>query len=157
MVLDSVTSTPQWIRQPWKRVYLKEGTYHTRLFRGPSTNDMKSRMVLAAPGPLLTPPPSSPPPKTPHRSYSAQIQSQNENPCPPDSARKRGSTLTGAYNIGLIFVSARTNKRHHHHHQASISLLTRTLPLAPVVGTACTGRMRTAYMLTWQSADCRLI
>jgi len=22
-------------------VYLKEGTYHTRLFRGPSTNDMK--------------------------------------------------------------------------------------------------------------------
>jgi tetratricopeptide (TPR) repeat protein len=28
-------------------------------------------MVLAAPGPLLTPPPSSSPPKTPHRSYSA--------------------------------------------------------------------------------------
>jgi len=22
-------------------IYLKEGTYHTRLFRGPSTNDMK--------------------------------------------------------------------------------------------------------------------
>ena len=35
-------------------------------------------MVLAAPGPLLTPPPSSFPPKTPHRSYSAQIRSQNE-------------------------------------------------------------------------------
>ena len=32
----------------------------------------KSRMVLAAPGPLLTPPPSSSPPKTPYRSYSAQ-------------------------------------------------------------------------------------
>jgi hypothetical protein len=32
-------------------------------------------MVLAAPGLLLTPPPSSSPPKTPHRSYSAQIQS----------------------------------------------------------------------------------
>jgi hypothetical protein len=35
------TSTPQCIRQPRPRVYLKEGTYHTRLFRGPSTNDMK--------------------------------------------------------------------------------------------------------------------
>jgi len=23
------------------RVYLKEGTYHTRLFRGPNTNGMK--------------------------------------------------------------------------------------------------------------------
>jgi hypothetical protein len=41
MVLDSVTSTPQCIRQPRPRVYLKEGTYHTRLFRGPSTNGMK--------------------------------------------------------------------------------------------------------------------
>ena len=27
MVLDTVTSTPQWIRQPRPRVYLKEGTY----------------------------------------------------------------------------------------------------------------------------------
>jgi hypothetical protein len=45
-------------------VYLKEGTYHTRLFRGPRTMIWKSRMVLAAPGPLLTPPPSSFPPKT---------------------------------------------------------------------------------------------
>ena len=40
-VLDSVTSAPQCIGQPRPRVYLKEGTYHTRLFRGPSTNDMK--------------------------------------------------------------------------------------------------------------------
>ena len=47
--------------------------YPKRLFRGPSTNDMKSRMVLATPGPLLTPPPSSSPLKTPFRSYSAQI------------------------------------------------------------------------------------
>ena len=31
-------------------------------------------MVLAAPGPLLTPTPSSSPPKTPFRSYSAQIR-----------------------------------------------------------------------------------
>jgi hypothetical protein len=35
-------------------------------------------MVLAAPSLLLTPPPSSSPVKTPHRSYSAQIQSQND-------------------------------------------------------------------------------
>jgi hypothetical protein len=34
-------------------------------------------MVLAAPGPLLRPPSSSPK-KTPIRSYSAQIRSQNE-------------------------------------------------------------------------------
>jgi hypothetical protein len=27
-----------------------------------------------------------------------------------------GSTL-GVYSFGLIFVSARTNKRHHHHHE----------------------------------------
>ncbi len=34
---------------------------------------LKSRMVLAAPGPLLTPPPSSSPAKTPHRSYKPQV------------------------------------------------------------------------------------
>jgi len=33
-------------------------------------------MVLAVPGPLLTPPPSPSPLKTPHRSYSAQTRSQ---------------------------------------------------------------------------------
>jgi len=32
LVLDSVTSAPQCIRQPRPRVCLKEGTYHTRLF-----------------------------------------------------------------------------------------------------------------------------
>ena len=45
-------------------VYLEEGTYHKRLFRGPATDDIiigRSRMVLASPGPLLTPPPSSSP------------------------------------------------------------------------------------------------
>ena len=41
LVLDSVTSAPQCIRQPRPRVYLKEGTYHTRMFRGPNTNGMK--------------------------------------------------------------------------------------------------------------------
>jgi hypothetical protein len=40
-------------------------------------------MVLADPGLLLTPPPSSSPPKTPHRSYSAQIRSQYEEKNPP--------------------------------------------------------------------------
>ena len=40
-------------------------------------------MVLAAPGPLLTPPSSSSPPKTPHRSCSAQTRSQNEEKNPP--------------------------------------------------------------------------
>jgi hypothetical protein len=43
----------------------------------------KSRMVLATPGPLLTPPPSSSPPKTPHRSYSAQTRSQDEEKISP--------------------------------------------------------------------------
>jgi hypothetical protein len=53
LVLDSVTSAQQCIffvsartnkrhhHQPRPRVYLKEGTYHTRLFRRPSTNGMK--------------------------------------------------------------------------------------------------------------------
>jgi hypothetical protein len=40
-------------------------------------------MVLADPGLLLTPPPSSSQLKTSHRSYSAQIQSQNEEKTPP--------------------------------------------------------------------------
>ena len=39
-------------------MYFQEGKDHKRLIRGPSTNDMKNRMVLAAPGPLLSPPPS---------------------------------------------------------------------------------------------------
>jgi hypothetical protein len=41
LVLDLVTSIPKCIGQPSPRVYLMEGTYHKRLFRGPSTNDMK--------------------------------------------------------------------------------------------------------------------
>ena len=45
LVLDSVTSAPQCIRQPRQRVYLKEGTYHMRLFRGPSPNGMKKTVV----------------------------------------------------------------------------------------------------------------
>jgi hypothetical protein len=34
---------------------------------------------------------------------------------PSQQPRMVGSTL-GVYNFGLIFFSARTNKRHHHHH-----------------------------------------
>jgi hypothetical protein len=34
---------------------------------------------------------------------------------PSKQARMVGSTL-GVYSFALIFVSARTNKRHHHHH-----------------------------------------
>ena len=43
-------------------MYLEKGTYHTRLFRRPSTNDMKmkdSKMVLAGPSfrePIRSPP-----------------------------------------------------------------------------------------------------
>jgi hypothetical protein len=40
-------------------------------------------MVLAAPGPLLTPSPSSSPQKTPHWSYSTQTRSQDEEKNPP--------------------------------------------------------------------------
>jgi hypothetical protein len=40
-------------------------------------------MVLASPGPLLTPPPSSSPPKTPFRSYSAITLPRYGNPTPP--------------------------------------------------------------------------
>jgi hypothetical protein len=48
----------------------------------------KRRMVLAAPGPLLTPPPSSFPPKTPIRSHTAQIRFHNEE---KNARRARGS------------------------------------------------------------------
>ncbi len=40
-------------------------------------------MVLASPGPLLTPPPSSSPPKTPFRSYSAITPPRYGNPILP--------------------------------------------------------------------------
>jgi len=40
-------------------------------------------MVLASPGPLLTPPPSSSPPKTPFRSYSDTTPPRYGNQTPP--------------------------------------------------------------------------
>jgi hypothetical protein len=47
-------------------------------------------MVLASPGPLLTPPPSSFPPTTPKRSYSAQTPPRNGNPTPPPPGGRGG-------------------------------------------------------------------
>jgi hypothetical protein len=41
VVLDSVPSTPQWIRQPKPRVFLKQGACLPRPFRGNGNNDMK--------------------------------------------------------------------------------------------------------------------
>ena len=62
-------------------------------------------MVLAAPGPLLTPPPSysshhpllPPPPKTPNRSHSAQTPICNGDPTPPPPGG-RGSNKRGRGN-----------------------------------------------------------
>jgi hypothetical protein len=51
-------------------------------------------MVLASPGPLLTPPPSSSPRKTPFRSYSATTPPRYVNPTPP-SPGGRGSSRQG--------------------------------------------------------------
>ena len=51
-------------------------------------------MVLASPGLLLTPPPSSSPPKTPFRSYSAKTPPRYGNPTPP-SPGARGSCRRG--------------------------------------------------------------
>jgi hypothetical protein len=69
-------------------------------------------MLLASPGPLLTPPPSSFPLKTPIRSYSAQTPPRNGNPTLPSpggrGGRRRGRG-TGGQNgpqadaIALIF------------------------------------------------------
>jgi hypothetical protein len=56
-------------------------------------------MVLASPGPLLTPPPSSSIPKTPIGSYSAQTPFCNRNPTPPlpggRGGRRRGRGTGG--------------------------------------------------------------
>jgi len=40
-------------------------------------------MVLAAPGPLLTPPPSSSPPKTPHQGHLIKLKATGESACSP--------------------------------------------------------------------------
>jgi len=60
---------------------------------------LRNRMVLASPGPLLTPPPSSSPPKTPFRSYSVITPPRygNQTPPPPDSScsSRRGRGMGG--------------------------------------------------------------
>jgi hypothetical protein len=61
-------------------------------------------MVLAAPGPLLTPPPSSAPPKTPHRSYSAQIRSQNEEKKHPPQTVPAPTDEQGIHRVGKWWV-----------------------------------------------------
>ncbi len=48
-------------------------------------------MVLASPGPLLTPPPSSSPPKTPFRSYSDTTPPRYGNQTPPSPGGCRSS------------------------------------------------------------------
>jgi hypothetical protein len=66
-------------------------------------------MVLAAPGPLPTPPPSSSPPKTPHRSYSAQTQSQDEEKNPPSKP----------------YLPLQTRTRHRRAHRPHVPMLMR--------------------------------
>ena len=61
-----------------KATYPKGTSHHTRLFRGPSTNGMKKQDGPSRSWPTPHTTPFSPPPKTPIRSYSAQIRSQNE-------------------------------------------------------------------------------
>ena len=58
-------------------------------------------MVLASPGPLLTPPPSSSPPKTPFRSYSATTPPSYVNqtqPSPDGSYSSRQGRGMGGQN-----------------------------------------------------------
>jgi hypothetical protein len=66
-------------------------------------------MVLAAPGPLLTPPPSSSPPKTPHLSYSTQTRSQDEEKNPPPKP----------------YLPPQTRTRHRRAHRPHVPLLMR--------------------------------
>ena len=67
-------------------------------------------MVLAAPGPLLTPPPSSSPPKTPHLCYSAQTRSQNEEKNPPPKP----------------YLPLQTRTRHRRSHRPHVPMLMRS-------------------------------
>ncbi len=70
-------------------------------------------MVLASPGPLLTPPPSSSPPKTPHWSYSVCHNSTPLWEPDPGLARLQLQQQAGTYNQPndnqpqLVFTTAR--------------------------------------------------
>ena len=77
-------------------------------------------MVLAAPGPFLTPPSSSPP-KTPTRSHSTQIRSQNEekNQSPPYLSllyRDRRAAISP----GLCTATRRFRCSRINHHRAGV-------------------------------------
>ena len=76
-------------------------------------------MVLASPGTLLTPPPSSSPPKTPIWSYSAQTPPRNGNPNAPDTVPawrplrpQTGTGLTGGQNWPQADTDAMQHPRH---------------------------------------------
>jgi hypothetical protein len=69
-------------------------------------------MVLAAPGPLLTPPPFSSPPKTPHQSCSAQTRSQNEEQNLPPKQ----------------YLPLQTRTRHRRSHRPHVPMLMRGTP-----------------------------
>jgi hypothetical protein len=94
-------------------------------------------MVLAAPGPLLTPPPSSFPPKTPFQSYSAQIRSQNEekNQTPQVYFLANPLTICIACLVSPHFMYQNIDLWHPHRCQkpkpASSSLLLALLALTP--------------------------
>ncbi len=64
-------------------------------------------MVLASPGPLLTPPPSSSPPKTPIRSYSAKTPPRNGHPTPPPPGGRFGHEF-----IKLMIISLSLTQTH---------------------------------------------
>jgi hypothetical protein len=57
--------------------------------RGDAIGWLKKKRALASPGLLLTPPPPSSP-KTPIRSYSAQIPPRNGSPTPPPPGGRGG-------------------------------------------------------------------
>ena len=69
-------------------------------------------MFLASPDPLLTPPPSSSPPKTPHRPYSAQTRAQNEEKNLPPKP----------------YLPLQTRTRHRQSHRPHVPMLMRGTP-----------------------------
>jgi hypothetical protein len=76
-------------------------------------------MVLASPGPLLTPPPSSSPPKTPFQSYSATTPPCYGNQTPP-SPVSIGSSRQGLSMEGQNWPQADTDVPRHPRHIATV-------------------------------------
>jgi hypothetical protein len=92
-------------------------------------------MVLASPGPLLTPPPSSPPPKTPIRSYSDQTP-------PRMGTRPRPRQVAAAAAGGDGARETTTGPR-----------LTRTCCDTPATARLCRGRPLTILQPTKRQPD----